>query len=103
MGQSSNFTPQIKSSKIIRDRDDKPKGFGYVEFAELDGLKQALTKSGQVSLRLGYLPNDHLSCARLSLAGLSAAASLSRVSRTISVPCFPCLTRLSSQGTLWLL
>ena len=46
MGQSSNFTPQIKSSKIIRDRDDKPKGFGYVEFTTLDGLKKALEKDG---------------------------------------------------------
>ncbi|KAJ3559416.1 hypothetical protein NM688_g360 [Phlebia brevispora] len=35
-----------KSVKIIKDREDKPKGFGYVEFAELDGLKDALSKSG---------------------------------------------------------
>lgn len=35
--------------KIIKDRDDKPKGFGYVEFVDLDGLKEALTKSGTVS------------------------------------------------------
>lgn len=39
---------QTKSVKIIRDRDDKPKGFGYVEFADLDGLKAALEKSGAV-------------------------------------------------------
>ena len=38
--------------KIIKDRDEKPKGFGYVEFAELDGLKAALAKSGQVSFLL---------------------------------------------------
>ena len=48
MGQSSNSTPQIKSSKIIRDRDDKPKGFGYVEFTTVDGLKEALNKNGVV-------------------------------------------------------
>ncbi|KIM84764.1 hypothetical protein PILCRDRAFT_817555 [Piloderma croceum F 1598] len=37
---------KTKSIKIIKDRDEKPKGFGYVEFEELDGLKDALTKSG---------------------------------------------------------
>ncbi|KAI0346324.1 RNA-binding domain-containing protein [Trametopsis cervina] len=37
---------ELKSVKIIKDRDEKPKGFGYVEFAELDGLKEALVKSG---------------------------------------------------------
>ncbi|THG99728.1 hypothetical protein EW026_g2660 [Hermanssonia centrifuga] len=37
---------QTKSIKIIKDREDKPKGFGYIEFAELDGLKDALSKSG---------------------------------------------------------
>ncbi|KAG6861251.1 hypothetical protein C0995_002373 [Termitomyces sp. Mi166 len=41
------FTPlKTKSVKIIRDRDDKPKGFGYVEFDDLDGLKEAISKSG---------------------------------------------------------
>ena len=38
---------QTKSIKIIKDRDDRPKGFGYIEFATLDGLKDALAKSGQ--------------------------------------------------------
>ncbi|OAX41471.1 RNA-binding domain-containing protein [Rhizopogon vinicolor AM-OR11-026] len=43
----SFFGPhETKSIKIIKDRDDKPKGFGYVEFAELDGLKDALAKTG---------------------------------------------------------
>ncbi|KAF9456341.1 hypothetical protein BDZ94DRAFT_1275903 [Collybia nuda] len=37
---------KTKSVKIIRDREDKPKGFGYIEFEELDGLKEALVKSG---------------------------------------------------------
>ncbi|KAI0762040.1 hypothetical protein BC629DRAFT_1294352 [Irpex lacteus] len=37
---------QLKSVKIIKDRDDKPKGFGYVEFADLEGLKDGLAKSG---------------------------------------------------------
>jgi RNA recognition motif-containing protein len=40
---------QPKSAKIIRDREDKPKGFGYVEFEDLDGLKEGLAKSGSVS------------------------------------------------------
>jgi RNA recognition motif-containing protein len=38
---------QTKSIKIIKDRDDRPKGFGYIEFATLDGLKDALARSGQ--------------------------------------------------------
>ncbi|KAH7106368.1 hypothetical protein BKA62DRAFT_292820 [Auriculariales sp. MPI-PUGE-AT-0066] len=37
---------KTKTVKIIRDRDDKPKGFGYVEFMDLDGLKAALALSG---------------------------------------------------------
>ncbi|GJJ08663.1 hypothetical protein Clacol_002882 [Clathrus columnatus] len=41
------FNPhKTVSVKIITDRDGKPKGFGYVEFDELAGLKFALTKSG---------------------------------------------------------
>ncbi|KAJ3557950.1 hypothetical protein NP233_g11609 [Leucocoprinus birnbaumii] len=42
------FFQGVKSVKIIKDREDKPKGFGYVEFDDLDGLKAALTNSGQV-------------------------------------------------------
>ena len=38
---------QIKSIKIVKTRDDRPKGFGYIEFATLDGLKGALARSGQ--------------------------------------------------------
>ncbi|KAI9066107.1 RNA-binding domain-containing protein [Trametes sanguinea] len=40
------FGGNTKSVKIIKDREDKPKGFGYVEFNDLDGLKEALTKTG---------------------------------------------------------
>ncbi|KAG6878073.1 hypothetical protein C0992_008652 [Termitomyces sp. T32_za158] len=41
------FAPlKAKSVKIIKDREDKPKGFGYVEFEDLDGLKEAISKSG---------------------------------------------------------
>lgn len=43
---STVFTiQQIKSVKIIKDRDEKPKGFGYVEFSTLDGLKSGLSLS----------------------------------------------------------
>ncbi|EJD49580.1 hypothetical protein AURDEDRAFT_112442 [Auricularia subglabra TFB-10046 SS5] len=35
-----------KNVKIIKDRDEKPKGFGYVEFPDLDGLKAALAMNG---------------------------------------------------------
>ncbi|KAI5121217.1 hypothetical protein M0805_007226 [Coniferiporia weirii] len=37
---------EIISAKIIRDRDEKPKGFGYVEFSTVEGLKDALAKNG---------------------------------------------------------
>ncbi|KZT19245.1 hypothetical protein NEOLEDRAFT_1102546 [Neolentinus lepideus HHB14362 ss-1] len=37
---------KVKSAKIIKDREEKPKGFGYVEFADLDTLKEALDKTG---------------------------------------------------------
>ncbi|KAF9243569.1 hypothetical protein BU15DRAFT_86502 [Melanogaster broomeanus] len=43
----SFFSPhKTKSIKIIKDRDDKPKGFGYIEFSELDALKDALSRTG---------------------------------------------------------
>ncbi|KAF8149803.1 hypothetical protein B0H34DRAFT_731195 [Crassisporium funariophilum] len=37
---------KTKSVKIIKDKDEKPKGFGYIEFEGLEGLKDALAKSG---------------------------------------------------------
>nr|ADX07286.1 putative citrate synthase [Flammulina velutipes] len=37
---------KAKSAKIIKDREEKPKGFGYVEFEDLEGLKDALARSG---------------------------------------------------------
>ncbi|KAH7922502.1 hypothetical protein BV22DRAFT_1037397 [Leucogyrophana mollusca] len=41
------FSPhQTKSIKIIKDRDEKPKGFGYIEFVELEGLKDAISRTG---------------------------------------------------------
>lgn len=39
---------QTKSVKIIKDKDEKPKGFGYIEFEDLEGLKDALGKTGSV-------------------------------------------------------
>nr|GAT60936.1 translation initiation factor 4B [Mycena chlorophos] len=37
---------KIKTVKIIKDREEKPKGFGYIEFEDLESLKDALAKSG---------------------------------------------------------
>jgi translation initiation factor 4B len=35
---------EVTNVRIVEDKlDQKPKGFGYVEFASLDGLKKALT------------------------------------------------------------
>ncbi|KAL4071878.1 hypothetical protein J3A83DRAFT_2926519 [Scleroderma citrinum] len=39
---------EINSIKVVRDRDGKPKGFGYVEFADLDALNNALTRTGEI-------------------------------------------------------
>ncbi|KAK4924004.1 Eukaryotic translation initiation factor 4B, partial [Elasticomyces elasticus] len=37
---------EVTNVRIVEDKmDSKPKGFGYVEFGTLDGLKQALTLS----------------------------------------------------------
>ena len=41
---------QTKSVKIIKSKDEKPKGFGYIEFEDADGLKDALLKTGSVRL-----------------------------------------------------
>ena len=38
---------QVTNVRIVEDKlDRKPKGFGYVEFGTLDGLKKALSYSG---------------------------------------------------------
>lgn len=39
---------EIVSVRIIEDREmQRPKGFGYVEFADIEGLKKALTLDGE--------------------------------------------------------
>ena len=38
---------RTQSIRIIKDRDGRPKGFGYIEFSALDGLEEALARSGQ--------------------------------------------------------
>lgn len=42
----TRYITQTVSTKLIKGHDDKPKGFGYVEFTTLDGLKEALERSG---------------------------------------------------------
>ena len=38
---------EVKEVRIVKDKmDDKPKGFGYVTFDSLEGLKTALNLSG---------------------------------------------------------
>lgn len=41
------FFQDVKSVKIIKDREDKPKGFGYVEFRESSSLKEGLSNNGR--------------------------------------------------------
>jgi translation initiation factor 4B len=51
---------KVISVRIMKDRiDNRPKGFGYVEFADLDSLKKALT------LAEGQLAGRHV---RISVA-----------------------------------
>ncbi|CAI2183053.1 15790_t:CDS:10 [Funneliformis geosporum] len=38
---------KINTVRILRDKDDKPKGFGYVEFEDLESLTKALQLSGE--------------------------------------------------------
>ncbi|CAO1622581.1 unnamed protein product [Jaminaea pallidilutea] len=41
------FAPhKTVSIRIVSDREGKPRGFGYIEFEELDGLKEALVRNG---------------------------------------------------------
>ena len=54
-GEIENYFEGCKviSVRIMKDRmDNRPKGFGYVEFADLDSLKKALTLAdGQLAGR----------------------------------------------------
>lgn len=48
-GDVSDFFKDCEVTKvrIVEDKmDHRPKGFGYVEFASLDGLKKALSYAG---------------------------------------------------------
>ncbi|KAK3845366.1 MAG: hypothetical protein J3R72DRAFT_436593 [Linnemannia gamsii] len=38
---------KVTSVRIMKDFEDKPKGFGYVEFDSLDSLKKSLERNGQ--------------------------------------------------------
>ncbi|RUS31719.1 hypothetical protein BC938DRAFT_477220 [Jimgerdemannia flammicorona] len=38
---------KISKIRIVKDHDEKPKGFGYVEFEDQESLKNALTLSGE--------------------------------------------------------
>lgn len=45
---ASFFTEsKVKSVRILKDRDERPKGFGYVEFDDLESLKNAIKLSGE--------------------------------------------------------
>ncbi|CAG8538078.1 11857_t:CDS:2 [Ambispora gerdemannii] len=56
---------KIANIRILRDRDDKPKGFGYVEFEDLVSLKKALDLTGQplrnrpIRISVAEPPREH--------------------------------------------
>lgn len=41
---------KVKSVKVIRDKDGKSRGFGFVEFEDKESLKAALQRTWQYSL-----------------------------------------------------
>lgn len=77
---------QIKSVKIIKSKDEKPKGFGYIEFEDVDGLKDALLKTG--SVRPPFLIwASLLTLGRIFLDGLFELVLLNHV-RQLLLPFF---------------
>ncbi|OQV09688.1 RNA recognition motif aka RRM, RBD, or RNP domain-containing protein [Cladophialophora immunda] len=52
---------QLINVRIVEDKQDrKPKGFGYVEFATLDGLKAALPLGGITATRVAANVSTHI-------------------------------------------
>ena len=72
---------QVSSVRIVEDKlDRKPKGFGYVEFSTLDGLKAALAKTE--SSFMGR--NIKISIAEPRMCQLQAAHSISLANNAYS-------------------
>jgi translation initiation factor 4B len=47
----SSETDSIIQTKLIKDREGKSKGFGYVEFKTQDALRRALERQGSLSIK----------------------------------------------------
>jgi len=65
---------QTKSVKIIKSKDEKPKGFGYIEFEDVDGLKDALLKTG--SVRPPFLSRQAADASRKNFSGRTIRVSV---------------------------
>lgn len=77
---------QIKSVKIIKSKDEKPKGFGYIEFEDVDGLKDALLKTGSVRPPFFIWASLLTFLGRIFLDELFELALLSHVRQFFSLP-----------------
>ena len=77
---------QVKSVKIIKSKDEKPKGFGYIEFEDVVGLKDALLKTGSVSSPFLIWASLLTLFGRIFLDGLFELVSLNHVRQLFASP-----------------
>ncbi|KAN0064965.1 Eukaryotic translation initiation factor 4B [Thecaphora frezii] len=85
------FAPaKVLSVRIVTSHDGRPKGFGYVEFETLDGLKDALTRNGTPlanrSVRVSVAEPPKSGSTERSMAAPSAADDASQWRRSAPLP-----------------
>ncbi len=71
------FAPSpIKDIKIIKDREDQPKDFGYVKFEMLDSSKDVLARTGGVGLNWSISTNWIVLMTLQQLVGCTVRVSI---------------------------